>query len=156
MDPAEVLREETKRDLTADILRHFGEVRLKVTGTSMLPSVWPGDILTVQRQCAEELIPGRLVLCYRNRMFVAHRLVGKRGDCFITRGDSLPGEDYPYRQDEVLGEVIFITRDGHQVALSPVWKNSVGSWILQNSELCVRLLLRLGRLSRMTAPLWSN
>ena len=38
-------------ELVADVARAFGEVRLRVTGASMLPAIWPGDILvTVQRQ----------------------------------------------------------------------------------------------------------
>src|ERR1700691_598157 len=90
-------------DLLADVARQFGEVRLKVTGTSMLPSVWPGDILTVRRRTTTDLLPGQIVLCYRNQGFVAHRLVDKRSDCIITRGDALSHEDRPFQNDEVLG-----------------------------------------------------
>ena len=156
MDPARELHEATKRDLTAEVLRHFGEVRLRVTGTSMLPTLWPGDILTVRLRNAEQLVPGELVLCYRNRAFVAHRLVGKRGDGFITRGDSLPGEDSPFRHDEVLGEVFSIIRNSRPVVFSPVWTNSIGARVWQHSELCIRLLLRLERLSRLATLLWAN
>ena len=61
-------------------------IRLKATGTSMLPAVWPGDILTVSRRATAELQPGQIILCYRNHCFVAHRLVGQSGDSLVTRG----------------------------------------------------------------------
>lgn len=156
MDRVGEVHEAAKRDLAVEALRQFGEVRLKVTGTSMLPSVWPGDILTVRKQCAEQLLPGEQVLCYRNQAFVAHRLVEQRGDLFVTQGDSLPHDDLPFRRDEVLGAVVSIIRDGRPVALTPVWRNGVVSRILQRSELCVRLLLRLGRLKRRNTLLWGG
>jgi hypothetical protein len=147
MDLMPDLHTAAKRDLVAEVVRQFGEVRLKVSGTSMLPSVWPGDILTVRRRSMAELRPGQVVLCYRKGEFVAHRVVGKRGDGLITRGDSLPYEDRPFRDDEVLGQVVSIERDGHAVDPSPLWWHSAGGWILRHSELCTRILLRLRRLA---------
>ena len=44
------LLDEATHDLDAQVIRQFGELRLKVTGASMLPSVWPGDVLTVRRR----------------------------------------------------------------------------------------------------------
>jgi len=148
MDAPTNLRDAVKRNLVADVVRSFGRVRLKVTGTSMLPSVWPGDILIVSQCNAADLSPGQIVLCYRNQGFVAHRLVGKRGNCLITRGDSLPYEDRPFGDDEVLGQVVSILRHGRPVDPSPVWWHGTGSWILRHSELCTRMLLRLRRPQR--------
>ena len=37
-------------ELVAEVVRSFGEVRLKVTGGSMLPAIWPGDVITVRRR----------------------------------------------------------------------------------------------------------
>ena len=69
MDLAGELYDAAKRDLAAEVIRQFGEVRLRVNGASMLPSVWSGDVLTVRRRSAAELLPGRIVLCYRNGAF---------------------------------------------------------------------------------------
>jgi len=147
MDLTIDLQNVAKLDLAADVVRQFGEVCLKVTGTSMLPSVWPGDMLTVRQRNFAELLPGHIVLCYRNQAFVAHRVVAKRDDGLITRGDSLSYEDRPFRDEEVLGQVVSILRQGRSVDPSPLWWNSAGSWILRHSELCTRMLLRLRRLS---------
>ena len=153
MDLAGAVHEAAKRELAAEVISQYGEVRLKVNGASMLPSVWPGDVLTVHRREVAELGTGRIVLFHRDRGLVAHRVVGKRGDDLITRGDSLSCDDPPVRCDEVLGEVVSIHRNDRSVPLSPVWWHSACSYVVRRSELCTRILLRLGRLQRQS---WAN
>jgi hypothetical protein len=111
----------------------------------MLPSVWPGDVLTVRRRSPAELLPGRIVLCYRDQGFVAHRLIGRQGDRILTRGDSHLWDDPPFGEDEVLGEVVSILRNGRTVALTPAWWHRIFSWTVRHSELCTRIVLRLRR-----------
>jgi signal peptidase I len=147
MNCATELRDAVKRDLTAEVIRQFGEVRLKVTGTSMLPSLWPGDEITVRRQSAAGLPVGEVVLCYRNQAFVAHRLVAKGDGVVVTRGDSLSYQDPAFRDAEVLGVVVSIVRRGQPVALSPAWWHRVTSRVVQRSELCTQILLRMQRLA---------
>ena len=36
-------------ELVVDVLGQFGEARLRVVGSSMLPAIWPGDVLTIRR-----------------------------------------------------------------------------------------------------------
>ena len=145
MELALELPDEAKHDLAAEVLRQFGEVRLKVTGASMLPSVWPGDVLTVRRRSPAELLPGRIVLCVRDQGFVAHRLIGRQGDRILTRGDSHLRDDPPFGEDEVLGEVVSILRNGRPAALTSTWWHRSFSWVLRHSELCTRMALRLRR-----------
>lgn len=144
------VRDVVKRDLTAEVIRQFGEVRLKVTGTSMLPSLWPGDVITVRRQSAADLCLGQILLCYRNQAFVAHRLIAKQDHLFSTRGDSLPYSDPPFRDEEVLGAVVSIVRGGGSVPLSSPWWHRLAAGVVQRSERCTRILLRLQRSS------WAN
>ena len=139
------LLDEAKHDLAAQVLRQFGEVRLKVNGASMLPSVWPGDVVTVRRRSAAELLPGSIAVCYRDQGFVAHRLIGRQGDRLITRGDSHLWDDPPFGEDEVLGEVVSILRNGRPVALTPAWWHRGFSWIMRHSDLSIRIVLRLRR-----------
>jgi signal peptidase I len=139
------LLDEAKHNLAAQVLRQFGEVRLKVNGASMLPSVWPGDVVTVRRRSPAELLTGRIVLCYRDQGFVAHRMVGRQGDRLITRGDSHLREDPPFSGEEVLGEVVSILRNGRPVDLTPAWWHRIFSWTLRHSDLCTRIALRLRR-----------
>jgi len=139
------LLDEAKHDLAAQVVRQFGEVRLKVNGASMLPAVWPGDVVTVRRRSAAELLPGSIVVCYRDQGFVAHRLIGRQGDRILTRGDSHLRDDPPFSEDELLGEVVSILSNGHPVALTPVWWHRGFSWIMRHSDLSIRIVLRLRR-----------
>src|SRR5438552_7707417 len=109
----EDLRAAAHRELLAEVARKFGEIRFKATGDSMLPSVWPGDLLTVRRQRFSEFRSGQIVLYERvaggqaeAAQFVAHRIVDFSGDFsgrqLITRGDSMLRNDAPVHEDRIL------------------------------------------------------
>ena len=106
--------EDPKLGLAAEMLRCGGTVRLRAWGASMLPSVWPGDLLTIQSAAHDEVVPGDIVLVTRDNRFFVHRLVETRqdGDCFswITKGDSMPQNDSPAAASELLGRVVGISR----------------------------------------------
>ena len=113
-DPA-VLREENKCKLAEQVLRSSGQLRLRATGTSMLPTLWPGDLLTIRRQPLSRVLPGDLVLYTRDNRFFVHRVIKRfvRDGCqmLVTRGDALPEADIPVGAQEFLGAVIAVKRD---------------------------------------------
>jgi signal peptidase len=132
-------------ELTVDVVRTFGEARLKVNGASMLPSVWPGDVVTVQRRELAELQPGQIVLCYREGELIAHRVRSVLGDCLIVQGDSLPQSDPPMAASDIVGQVVSIVRNGRSIPLEQTWwQASLGS-LLRRSDFCTRMTLRFGR-----------
>ena len=108
-----------KCELAAQVLRSFGTLRLEVTGLSMLPSVWPGDILFVERRDMREIVVGDIVLFARQGKLVAHRVLYKTavGDKpqAITQGDGLLSPDDPVTPTELLGSVRHILRAGEYV-----------------------------------------
>ncbi len=81
---------------------------------SMLPAVWPGDRLTIQRAVYDEIAAGDIVLVLRDHRFFIHRLVGwqlgRDGLLSVTRGDAMPQDDPPAAASEVLGRVASIRR----------------------------------------------
>jgi signal peptidase I len=107
-------RDDPKLDLAAEMLRSHSTVTLKAWGTSMLPALWPGDLLTIQSAEHDEVVPGEIVLIMRDTRFFVHRLVEKRkvGDrcSWITRGDAMPQNDPPAAEFELLGRVTVIRR----------------------------------------------
>lgn len=113
-------REDSKLGLVAEMLRCHGRVQLKAWGTSMLPSVWAGDLLTIESARYDEVVPGDIVLVLRDKRFFIHRLVeGGRGqNCvsLITRGDALPHNDPPAAASELLGRVVRIRRANRDFA----------------------------------------
>jgi signal peptidase I len=104
-----------KCELASEVLLSSGKLRLRVTGWSMLPSVWPGDTLLVERIGAEEAREGDIVLFGRGRRLIAHRVAAKAGgsgSATITRGDGMPHPDSPVSDADLLGKVSFIVRNG--------------------------------------------
>ena len=96
--------------LLADVLQRYGRVRLRATGTSMLPAIAPGDILVVERCAFEAMEPGDVILfTARGRVF-AHRLLETRDGYFVTRGDSNWRPDPPAHASQLLGRVTRVVR----------------------------------------------
>jgi signal peptidase I len=108
-----------KCEIAAQILRSFGTLRLQVTGLSMLPSVWPGDILFIERRDMREIAEGDIALFARHNRLVAHRVLYKTAvddrAHAITRGDGVLSSDDPVSQTELLGRVRNILRAGKYV-----------------------------------------
>ena len=106
-------------ELAAESLRSSGALRLQVTGWSMLPAVWPGDTLMVERANASRVSEGEIVLFIRGRHLFAHRVVaGSHLDGslqLVTKGDTMPFPDAPVSDTELLGKVSRIVRNGRSI-----------------------------------------
>ena len=102
-----------------DVLKKFGRLRLRAWGESMLPSVWPGDVLTVKRRRPEQLERGNIVLYRRGERLFIHRVTGIQeagGERWVvTQGDATPHSDPPVAASEVLGCVTNIARGARGV-----------------------------------------
>jgi hypothetical protein len=140
-------RTSTIQQLFLEVLQSSGQAKLAVTGTSMMSSIWPGDILEVHRQSAAEISPGEVVLFTRDGGLSAHRVVGKVGGpertLLITRGDRLSQPDPPVSPEELLGRVTAILRGGRRIEPRLTRWGWVTSWVLSRSDLCTWLALRL-------------
>lgn len=135
-------RSAVRCELVADVVRAFGSARLKVTGASMIPALWPGDMITVRHDATAGLLPGQIVLYRREDKLVAHRIVHIHNDSFIIRGDALPQDDPPISESDIVGKVVAIVRNGRTVHLrQPRWQRALSS-MLQRSDLCLRMSLR--------------
>jgi len=114
--PASCEEHAVKCELAGEVLRSFGRLRLQVTGWSMLPSIWPGDTLLLERVPTDGIAEGDIILFGRDRRLFAHRVVrvcGVRG--ILTQGDAMTQMDLPVRENEFLGRVSSIVRNGRLV-----------------------------------------
>lgn len=105
-----------KCEIAVEALLSFGSIRLRATGHSMLPAIWPGDTLMINHCKISQIVPGNVVLCSRQNRLWAHRVVRIISDAgspqLITQGDSLPNPDPPISSSELLGRVPEIIREG--------------------------------------------
>lgn len=88
----------------ADTLEQRERVHLRAYGTSMLPAIQPGDLLSF-RSLRDDETPatGAIVLTRRDRRLFAHRLHARTSAGWITRGDSLDVDDPPIADTDLLG-----------------------------------------------------
>jgi signal peptidase len=165
-------RTQLKHKLAIEVLQSFGQIRLAVTGTSMLPSIWPGDILEVRRQAAQEILPGDVVLAKWDGGFMAHRVVecragpplrnsssqsgrhsqqvratARHGETpfLLTRGDRLKTSDPPIAAYDLLGRVTSLERRGRLVDPRLTVRRRLAAWVLSRSELATRSVIYLRR-----------
>jgi signal peptidase I len=146
-------------ELAGEIVRTFGRVRVRVTGMSMIPAVWPGDVLVVERRAAEKIERGEIAVAERDGRLVAHRVVGLGADAglkpaatkansmagLITRGDAQLFPDKSLRAEELLGTVVSIERGAG--ARQPRRKLGIGARMLaamaRRSSTAARVFVRL-------------
>ena len=132
---------DTVEGLAAEVLCRFGEVRLRVTGSSMLPSIQPGDVLTIHRCVMSSVEAGAIVLFTRDGRLFAHRAVARWNTHLVTRGDALELQDPSVRQDQLLGRVVTLTRNGRRrqppsltigrrIAAAVVRRSARARWLL--------------------------
>jgi hypothetical protein len=147
---------EMKCNLAAQVLRSFGTLRLEVTGLSMLPTIWPGDILFIERRDMTEIAAGDIVLFAREGKLIAHRVLYMTAagelPCAITQGDALLSHDDAISSTELLGSVRRILRAGAHVkprADLGVWTRAT-SLFVQHFTWVAHLLVFMHRLRGAT------
>jgi signal peptidase I len=108
-----------RQDLTIEALRKSGAVSIYVMGTSMLPTIWPGDLLRIDRTDTAQITPGDVVLFQREGRFFVHRVqkICALSDSIRTRGDAMPQADSPFAGSQLLGRVTKVTRAGRDIPL---------------------------------------
>jgi signal peptidase I len=139
--------------LAAEIVRTFGGVRLRVFGTSMVPSILPGDLISVQSANVLEISPGEIILYLRDGRLFVHRVVARAGGQddprLVTRGDRLSYNDPLVSSSELLGRVTSIrTHDGRRQremrsAISVSVSEQIFIQVLRTSDRATCLYLRL-------------
>jgi hypothetical protein len=95
--------------LVADVLRSNGglQVRLLLRGESMLPTLWPGDVVAIESCSIDDARPGEIVLALRDDRFVLHRLIDScTAKGFLLRGDSMPDLDPLFPPEALVGRLV--------------------------------------------------
>lgn len=121
----------------ADALERRGRISLRVHGTSMQPWVRPKDIAMIRPISIENVRCGDVVLFRRENHLFVHRIVEKRGSLnaaqFFTKGDAHPTSDGVVQEQELLGRVTRIYRNGRRIDLDAPRQLALGLFISQLS-----------------------
>jgi hypothetical protein len=142
--------------LAGEVVRRFGEMQLRVTGSSMLPALWPGDLVRIEGRKFASLVPGEIVFYLREGRLYLHRLVAKRENgtnrLLITRGDALPADDPPVPESSLLGVATAVRR--HDRWVQPPHPRGLLRWMVASSDLMQRFLLRMHFRRELRAEAW--
>lgn len=110
-----------KQSLLVQALTEHGSCRFLVSGSSMLPTLWPGDLVLIQRRPLQQLVVGDVVLHQSDGRFFLHRLESCQTHddrvYFVTRGDAMPQRDPPFSSAHLLGVLAGVQRDGDWLSL---------------------------------------
>ena len=127
------------------------EVRLRVDGTSMLPSLKPGDVVVLKPVEPEQLQKGDLVVVRREHDLVTHRLIGQQAGQWLIKGDNCRYPDPPAAEMMILGKVIAIERSAEKFNLQEPYWQTVNRWLARLGWL-EALVFRFGRQLRGSPP----
>jgi signal peptidase I len=136
-------------DLAIEVVGRFGCARFRVSGTSMVPAIRPGDLISVERAGVEEISSGEIVVFARESRLVAHRVVGRTGipgeSYLVARGDRTRRNDALVSSAKLVGRVMRIERGGFRVRLASRLNMTqrVISHLLRFSDSATYLYLRL-------------
>jgi len=109
-----------------------------VVGDSMAPLLLDGDRLRVSHVIGH-VRRGDVLVFRRQGVLVAHRVLRSRREgarvVFLTKGDGVPSPDRPpVEEEQLVGRVVGLDRDGRYVALDrPKWRWL--GWIIASGAL---------------------
>lgn len=118
--------------LVAEVLRgqDHRRVRGQICGESMLPALWPGDVVEIESCRVEELRAGEIVLARRDDRLVLHRLVSGSGpNGFVLRGDCVRSADPEYPADALLGRLVGGVPGQRNMPASARRERSIAQWL---------------------------
>lgn len=88
-------------------------VRMTVSGRSMVPFIWDGDVVELEPVRLMPSLGDTLLVHYpATDRYVVHRVVRVKGDAFFLRGDAQKYREGPFTRRDVLGQVVALHRNG--------------------------------------------
>ncbi len=113
--------------LLNDVQEKGGSLRFKAKGYSMKPSIRNNDIIKVSRVSPQGISKGDIVLYRKNpdSQVVVHRIIKKKGQRFLLRGDNQYESDGWIEQDMIHGVVDAVTRNGKPVNVLTTSGNNI-------------------------------
>ena len=139
------LSETTLVELLQEVLSKGAPFRFRAKGFSMYPFIKDGDVITVSPLRRTSLSLGDVVAFIppRTEKLTIHRVIGKKGNSCLIRGDNTSQNDGLIHETNILGYVTRVERDGKKVSLG-----------LGLERFIIAFLTRRGLLSPFLLPVW--
>ncbi|MDD3080125.1 MAG: signal peptidase I [Paludibacter sp.] len=105
-------------DWAEELLSNDFGLKIKLSGQSMFPVLRNGDWGLIIRCSFNEIRNGDIVVMKNDSgKYIAHRLIRKKGNLFITKGDNNLYYDKPFPESSIVGKVIGFERAGKKCKL---------------------------------------
>lgn len=107
----------TLTDLIREVCVKEAALRFKAKGFSMSPFIKDGDILTISSIDGKPVNLGNVVAfkCRRNNKLVIHRMVARKDDRYLIKGDNCTQADCLTQRQDILGVVVKVEREGKDI-----------------------------------------
>jgi signal peptidase I len=135
-----------RAQLITQVLGKFGSTRIRVYGSSMLPSIRPGDEIELQSAAFHEINIGKIVAFQRDGRLFVHRVTQRDSQKIIVRGDTLPCADAPVSESEFLGVVASVFRKGERVDQKNSLVQRAAARLFRRSRLCAAVFVKFASL----------
>jgi signal peptidase I len=152
-----------KQLLLTEVLGEHGRARLRVTGSSMLPTLWPGDVVALERADLHQLCVGDVILFQKQERLFLHRIIAIDHSTYriTTRGDAMPQADPVVPSAQILAKAESVENCQGQIISHfrpPLFARLIGLAVA-HSDFAGRLALRFHELRRArtsgaTAPVY--
>ncbi len=139
---AQVNRDQLNCTLAVENLRSHGRIKFRAIGASMVPCIWPADIIEVTAADMVEINIGDVALFLREAHLCAHRVIFKSTSGLIAAGDAHFNADPVVSSTELLGRVVAVHRNGKSIDFRLTPLKLMNAWLIRRSDWFLRLNLR--------------
>lgn len=133
-------------ELSDEIVRNKSKrIKFKACGSSMRPFVKDGDIVEIEPiKEFESINKGDILLFSRGNAVCLHRAIRLNGSNFTIKGDSSRYIDGKIDKEDIIGKLLSIERNGHQIEINNSWLNKIApfSWIWYRFIFIIKKLLK--------------
>lgn len=105
-------------ELITAVLAKGADFRFQAKGSSMSPFIKDKDIIIVTPVSSKNMPKVGRVAVFRNKFsqnITVHRIVFKKKDCFLMKGDNLKGYDGFFHFNHILGIVSSVERNNKKI-----------------------------------------
>jgi len=106
-------------ELMTAVLENGSSFRFLAKGFSMTPFIKDGDVVTISSFLGRKVRMGEVVafISPQTQSLAVHRIIGKRKARFLLQGDNVPEADGLVPEEQILGYVERVERQGRIVNL---------------------------------------